>query len=1077
MAGIHIAAVGGLFLTAICYLGMNKGIFAGRGSDGKKGTDDSASRSLYGMEFWILMAVALILRLILAYYKQGFDTDINCFAYWANRMYEVGPAKFYDPEIFSDYPPGYLYLLWIVGAISSALDLAYRSGAHLVVVKLPSIICDLLTGWLIYREAYKRLGRTEAHFVEAAYLFQPMILLNSVVWGQVDSVYTLFVLLTVLFLSEEKYLRAYLFFAIGILIKPQTLIFTPVLLVAVWRYVFGVKKPFRINWKRFLETLAKGIGAITVLLLMMAPFGLKKVLELYVETMGSYPYATVNGYNFWGMIGKCWASQDTLFIGLSIKTWGTIAILLIVFFTFFISYKNLEDDRLYAILASFIIVTMFTFSVRMHERYVYPAFALLLLAYLWRPGKHIMVVAAGMAMANFYNSAYVLEFYDPMNFNSKHPVIVTVSAFSVCMAVYLYWVIARYYGKNAKKNLAADAFVKRKTEKEVTEHPLEEIKHFGIQLPLPEIRPEASEKKLVLARMDWILMISITLFYSCFALRDLGDGKMPQTSYEMQSGDVLEFEFPYDVNPVAVNYLIAPWHDRHFRQLGYAEGQWVQMGEDLFFDSVFTWKKVDLFTQTNRIRLELVENQASILELVFEDVDGNRILPVNASQYPELFDEQALCPDEFTFRNSMYFDEIYHGRTAYEMVHGMTNYENTHPPLGKFIISIGVRIFGMTPFGWRIMGTLFGIFMLPVMYLFAKKMTDDTLLASVACAVFAFDFMHFTQTRIATIDVYITFFIILMYYLMYCYCKNSFYDKPLKEAWRPLAFCGLTMGLGIASKWTGVYAGAGLAVIFFVNLYNRYREYRYALVHRSRKGKDKQADTGSISNREVAEKFPEYVKKLTLFCLIVFVAVPALIYLLAYIPFKGYSEAGLLKRMLDNQSSMFSYHSGLDATHPYSSPWYQWLTMYRPVWYYSHIYANGLREGISAFGNPLVWWMGIPAFLYTLYLMIFKRDRQALFLAVGYLAQYLPWTLVTRITFMYHYFPCVPFVVLMIVKCLADLRTKMSKKAFTTLCIAYTLLVFVLFLLFYPVLSGEPVTVEYVNRWLRWRDSWVLISG
>ena len=74
----------------------------------------------------------------------------------------------------------------------------------------------------------------------------------------------------------------------------------------------------------------------------------------------------------------------------------------------------------------------------------------------------------------------------------------------------------------------------------------------------------------------------------------------------------------------------------------------------------------------------------------------------------------------------MYFDEIYHARTAYEFLHGLPTYENTHPPLGKILISVGIAIFGMNPFGWRIMGTLFGIAMLPFLYLLWKKMTGNT---------------------------------------------------------------------------------------------------------------------------------------------------------------------------------------------------------------------------------------------------------------------------------------------------------------------------------------------------------------
>ena len=178
---------------------------------------------------------------------------------------------------------------------------------------------------------------------------------------------------------------------------------------------------------------------------------------------------------------------------------------------------------------------------------------------------------------------------------------------------------------------------------------------------------------------------------------------------------------------------------------------------------------------------------------------------------------------------------------------------------------------------------------------------------------------------------------------------------------------------------------------------------------------------------------------------------------------------------------MFRYHSGLDATHPFSSPWYQWPILKRPVWYYSGILTGsygtgGLREGISAFGNPLVWWMGIPAAFCTLWLSTRKKDRTAAFLLTGYLAQYLPWFFVTRITFIYHYFPSVIFVVLMSAHCMDRLRPRLSKRAWRLLNMLFATSALGLFLLFYPVLSGQPVEASYVNRFLRWFEGWVLTA-
>ena len=126
-------------------------------------------------------------------------------------------------------------------------------------------------------------------------------------------------------------------------------------------------------------------------------------------------------------------------------------------------------------------------------------------------------------------------------------------------------------------------------------------------------------------------------------------------------------------------------------------------------------------------------------------------MPANSHDYAALFDEQDMFDGRKSNLNSTYFDEIYHARTAYEMIHHLYCYENTHPPLGKIFIACGVLIFGMNPFGWRFAGTLFGVLMLPVIYNFSKKFFKETWISVVTTLLFAFDFMHFVQTRIATV--------------------------------------------------------------------------------------------------------------------------------------------------------------------------------------------------------------------------------------------------------------------------------------------------------------------------------------
>ena len=140
---------------------------------------------------------------------------------------------------------------------------------------------------------------------------------------------------------------------------------------------------------------------------------------------------------------------------------------------------------------------------------------------------------------------------------------------------------------------------------------------------------------------------------------------------------------------------------------------------------------------------------------------------------------------------------IYHARTGYETLHGMQIYETTHPPLGKDLIALGIAIFGMTGFGWRFFGTLFGVLMVPVLYLLARRLTRKPRLAGFAAVLLSLDFMRFSQSRLATIDSYVTFFILLGAYWMVCYCQ-SVLQKGVGGSVAPMALCGIAFGLGLS---------------------------------------------------------------------------------------------------------------------------------------------------------------------------------------------------------------------------------------------------------------------------------------
>lgn len=1022
----------------------------------------------------LLFLLALCLRIVLAAGNIGFDVDMTCFSAWANRMADLGPGAFYAEDYFSDYPPLYLYCLGIIGKIVKHFSVAYYSPAHLILLKLPAILSDLGIGFLLYKAGRKHLGVLSGTALAALYLFQPVVIMNSCLWGQIDSVFTFILLLVCVLLEREAFLPAYLFYGAGILLKPQMLIFAPLIIASVVYHTFQPT----FSSKRMLITISYGLLAIILTVLAASPFGLEKVVLQYTDTLSSYPYATVNAYNFWAALGYNWAHQDTVFLGLTCSSWGTIAIVSSVIFCFIIGYCFRKVSCKYSLMGAFLILTVFTFSVRMHERYLYPIMGLMLLSYPGLASRQYCSDAAanqagsskksvqGLAPSlkyiypglfavitalHFYNTGHILYYYNPGDFSADKPIIKLTGLGTFLCALFFYELLARLYQAKEGLLVTAGAAVIHNTKSSGS---IGKSKDY-LQIPL---------SKTNINRTDLLLMICITVFYSLFALHDLGENKGPETVYTAVANQPIALTFPDNQKPVSFAYFIAPEHGRDFLlTCDDAPESTCRM------ENVFTWNTIDLPMEAQNVCLTPTLGESHIIELLFYNSAGQQVRPINADAYPELFDEANLCPETFSFRNSMYFDEIYHARTAYEFLHDLRSYENTHPPFGKVLISLGVALFGMNAFGWRIAGTVFGILMLPVLYLFAKRFLGSSAFAAFTCWIFAFDFMHFTQTRIATIDVYIVFFIICMYYFLYRYISSDYYGS-FKSLLIPLTFCGISMGFGIASKWTGVYAGIGMGLLFFLHLGQQTKQYLSASKRPSGK-------TNGHSNKEITADFPVRTKKLILYCLLFFVFVPSVIYVLSYIPFRDNANPGLFARMLANQQTMFSYHSGLEATHYFASPYYEWPLLIRPIWFYSRVVTDTIREGISSFGNPLVWWAGIPAFFYMIYLFFSKKDQKALYLIIGYLAQYVPWFFVTRITFIYHYFPCVVFIVLMIGYTLRNLLDTVTQRKKLFILIGYAAAVFGLFLLFYPVLSGEPVALSYVHKYLKWLQTWVLVAG
>lgn len=553
-------------------------------------------------------------------------------------------------------------------------------------------------------------------------------------------------------------------------------------------------------------------------------------------------------------------------------------------------------------------------------------------------------------------------------------------------------------------------------------------------------------------KADLLAVLIISGIYSLAAFTALGDKSAPVSPYVFpteNSSIEIKLSSPERITQAAVFHGLNTG-DIKLEFLYENASDFTEVGNlNQDYSQLFKWRYAEMTEAAADAPVSAIRLTASralnLNELVLFGGDG-KIVPkekiaINAD-IAALFDENELIPPHFSFLNSSYFDEIYHARTALEHIEGVWPYEITHPPLGKILISLGIKLFGMNPFGWRFSGTVCGILMLPVLYIFLKALFGNFIIPVSGTLIFAADFMHFTQTRIATIDSFSVFFILLMYYFFWLYFKN-------KSLWG-LALSGICFGLGAATKWTCIYAGGGLFVLWIIKWIMRRRE----------------------------ENILRSFLLNSLLCLVFFVAVPVLIYCLSYIPYGV--AAGLDMRselfsrrffdiVLENQKTMFTYHSNLVATHPYSSRWYEWIFDARPILYYLDTSFEGMKASIVAFQNPLLSWLGILSILEVAFLAGFGSCK-ARFILTGYLAQLLPWTFVSRLTFAYHYFPSSLFLLMAIMLMFDELRRQ--ELPYKGLLLSYSSVSLAVFILFYPVLSGIFTPIWYNDYLLKWFPAW-----
>ena len=419
----------------------------------------------------LIITCAVALRLIIAYAllpaDAGFAADINAFRSWAADLGANGPWGVYARGYFLDYLPGYLWILWPLGALSGALTATFDPGS---LVKLPAIFADGLLILATVRLAGDLGASLRAQRVAAALLaFTPIIWLNSAVWGQVDSVGTTILLLAASELIRGRTLRAAALAAVAAAIKPQFGILIPLVALLALRRA-------RRSGDLWGFPLAGLVGTAVVSLIAF-PFGLTvvDVLGKVGEAAGNYPYLSVNAWNPWALVSAggagiwlngTWGSDLTpLFNG------GPPAVLcgaaLLVAAIVVALWAARGDERARTITALTVVaIAFFVLPTRVHERYLFPAIplALALAAALprWR------LIAAALSVAFLINSwgALTLDYLNNPGLPDLGPItdalhtpaaILTVAALSSCALAFAMRELLRGKATRSEREIGAAA--------------------------------------------------------------------------------------------------------------------------------------------------------------------------------------------------------------------------------------------------------------------------------------------------------------------------------------------------------------------------------------------------------------------------------------------------------------------------------------------------------------------------------------------------------------------------------------------------------------------------------------------
>jgi predicted membrane-bound dolichyl-phosphate-mannose-protein mannosyltransferase len=563
--------------------------------------------------------------------------------------------------------------------------------------------------------------------------------------------------------------------------------------------------------------------------------------------------------------------------------------------------------------------------------------------------------------------------------------------------------------------------------------------------------------KIRLNKFDFLNILLIIVISFCISIPHLGERAKKASYYSLQSNDQLELNFAKPTTLKQINLYIGNL-DGDFKV--YVANKNIQQIEllEVKTDSThplnYRWLSygVNSQLQFNKLWIRTTIAPIEIKQIALFDNSNRYITDVAITSNQTIKPQNLLITKHVplkiinTPQNTMIFDEVYYAKTALDYLHKIAPTLSENPHLSTFIIAAGIAMFGETPFGWRIMPLLCGILVLIIVYLFALQLFRQRKIALVAAFLLMFDFMHFSINRYALIEPEVTLFICLEYYFLYQYIlANNALD--FKCATRNILYVGICLGLGLACKWTALFTLIPIGIVILLCVIRKAKLLNLPILF-----------TYALST----------------------MLIPSLIYILSFVPYSIITQqASLFELFINAQKLMLWFHSkGIKELHSMlqGSQWWSWPLIMNPMNIYSLTPVPHQVISITLMGNPLIWWLGIPAIILIAIYAIKQRQTNYLFIALLVAAQLLPFIFISRISYIYYFYSVTPLWILSIAASIQVLL-KSSTKKLNILIYIYLAAVIGLFIMFYPVLAGVEIDSNYILKYLSWYPSWHLYQS